>query len=417
MINLKSLKEEKEFYLKSFSDRNINLENEVNELIMLHDEYILFLNDEQNIRSKLNNITSEIKKDFDNKDLKLEAKNISDKAVKLKEKLHQLDEKIKYILYRIPNISLPDVPIGKNEDDNIILSSHLDDKKNVLFPKPHWETIEERKMVLLKEASFISGSRQVIYNDKAALVVKALERFMIDNAINDNGYTLIEPSVIVNKEALFNSGQLPKFEDDLFKLGEDQYLIPTGEVPLVNLAANKLLDEKQLPLKYLTSTSCFRKEAGSAGKDTRGLIRLHQFRKVELVIIGKPQEEKKDFESILKISRNVLDKLELPYRLVQICTGDLSFTSKKTIDIEVWMPGVGVYREISSVSCIGDFQSRRMKSRYKDSNNKKHFTYTYNGSALAIERTLAAIIENNRQENGMIKVPNALKTYLNFKEF
>lgn len=194
--------------------------------------------------------------------------------------------------------------------------------------------MERKKMILLDESSYVSGSRHIIYEGKTALVVKALEKFMIDNAM-DSDFLLIEPPVIVNKQALYNTGQLPKFEEDLYKISDNQYLIPTAEVPLTNLVAEKIIDKDKLPIKFVASTNCFRKEAGSAGKDTRGLIRLHQFRKVELVLIGKPEEENIDFNKVLSTATNVLDKLQLPYRLVELCTGDLSFASKKTIDIEV----------------------------------------------------------------------------------
>ncbi len=415
MIDIKHLKNNKDFYLKSFANKGLVLNTEVEKAINLYDSYKSLLLQEQAIREQLNLITSEIKNDPKNNELKLNAKNVSLKANEITSKVNTLNNEINNIISFFPNPSDNDVPIGKDEDDNIIISTFNDDKLVNKFAKSHWEIIEENNMILGKEAGFISGARHIIYNDKTALVVKALEKLMIDNAI-ENDYKLIEPPVLVNKDALFNTGQLPKFEEDLFKVGE-QYLIPTAEVPLTNLVANKLLDKEQLPMNFVGSTSCFRKEAGSAGKDTRGLIRLHQFRKVELVTIGNPNDEKNDLSRMIKTATSILDKLELPYRLVQLCTGDSSFTSKKTIDIEVWMPGVKTYREISSISSIGDFQSRRMKTRFKDENGNKQLVYTYNGSGLAIGRTLAAIIENYVQENGMIKVPQILQKYLSFKEF
>ncbi len=415
MIDIKKLKKEKEFYLKSFKNKGAKLTDEVNEVLNLYNSYMELLLQEQSKREELNMISSLIKKDPKNNEVKIKAKEISARANEITLKVNELKKDINTILSTFPNPNDESVPVGKDENDNVIISTCLDDKKENKFAKPHWEIIEDKKMILSDEARFISGGRQVIYNDKTALVIKALERFMIDNAI-ENGYNLIEPPVLVNKEALFNTGQLPKFEDDLFKVG-DQYLIPTAEVPLTNLVANKLLKQEQLPINYVGATSSFRKEAGSAGKDTRGIIRLHQFRKVELVTIGKADDEQKDFDKILSTAKLVLDKLELPYRLLQLCTGDSSFTSRKTIDIEVWMPGVNKYREISSVSSIGDFQARRMKARYKDQEGNKQLVYTYNGSGLAIGRTLAAIIENNIQVNGMIKVPKILESYLPFKEF
>ncbi len=416
MINLKDLKENKELYLEGFKNKGMELENEVSKVIELNDRVLVLLNDEQNVRAELNNTTDLIKNDPSNNEVKEKAKELSTKAKEIKEELTTLREEVEKISSHFPNIASQDVPVGKNEDDNVLISTHLDEKKENAFAKPHWEIIEDNNLILNEEASYISGARQVVYNDKAAEVIKGLERFMLDNA-KESGYKIIEPPVIVNEQALYNTGQLPKFGDDLYKVGESQYLIPTAEVPLTNLVAGKLMDESELPKQFVAGTNCFRKEAGSAGKDTRGLIRLHQFRKVELVTIGKPEDEQKDFNLMLSTATRVLEKLELPYRLLQLCTGDASFTSKKTIDIEVWMPGVDTYREISSVSMVGDFQARRMKARYKDSDNKKHLVYTYNGSGLAIGRTFAAIVENNIQENGKVKVPEALKSYVSFEEF
>ncbi len=416
MINIRDLIENKDKYIVGFQNKGNDLTEEVNKIITLYNSYLDLLKKEEQLRMELNKTTDLIKENPQDDSIKSQAKEISAKVKELTEKVNSMKEEIDLITSHFPNLASEDVPVGKDEDENVVIETFMDDKKVNKFSKPHWEIIEDKKLILNEESSFISGARQVIYNDKATLVVKALERFMIDNALESN-YTPIEPSVIVNKEALFNTGQLPKFGDDLYRVGEDQYLIPTAEVPLTNLVANKLMDESELPKQFVGATNCFRKEAGSAGKDTRGLIRLHQFRKVELVTIGKPIDEDKDFNTMLSTAKRVLDKLELPYRTLQLCTGDASFTSKKTIDIEVWMPGVDTYREISSVSMVGDFQARRMKARYKDSEGNKQLVYTYNGSGLAIGRTLAAIIENNIQENGMIKVPMALQSYLPFDEF
>ena len=415
MIDIKKLREQKEYYLESFSNKGTFLKNEIEEVLVLYEEYLLLAKQEQHLREELNKITKHIKNNKNDSEMIKKAKNISSKATTTKTNVEKINKKINKILAYFPNPSSSVVPVGKNEKDNIVISTHINKNKENPFSKPHWEIIESKNLILSKESSFISGTRHIIYNGSTALVVKALERFMLDNALND-GFQIIEPPIIVNRESLFNTGQLPKFEDDLFKVG-DQFLIPTAEVPLTNLVANKLLSEEILPLRYVAGTNCFRKEAGSAGKDTRGLIRLHQFRKVELVTVGRIEDEEKDFDLMLKTATLVLEKLELPYRLVQICTGDLSFTSQKTIDIEVWMPGVKTYREVSSVSSIGDFQARRMKTKYKDSENNKYFVNTYNGSSIAIGRTLAAIIENNIQQSGLIRVPRALQPYLPFIEF
>ncbi len=416
MINIRDLKENKEKYINGFLNRGSDLTNEVNQVIELHNSYSELMKEEEDVRMRLNKTTDLIKTNPTDDSIKAEAKELSNKAKELKEKTSELDEKINEIASYFPNLQADDVPVGKDEDENVVISTHLDDKKENAFAKPHWEIIEDKNLILSEEAATISGARQVIYNDKAALVVKALERFMIDNAI-EHGYELKEPPVLVNSQAMWNTGQLPKFEDDLFKVGDNHYLIPTAEVPLTNLVAGKLMNADELPKQFTAGTNCFRKEAGSAGKDTRGLIRLHQFRKVELVAIGKPEDEDKDFNKMLTTATTVLEKLELPYKLLQLCTGDAGFASRKTIDIEVWMPGVDMYREISSVSSAGDFQARRMKARFRDAEGNKQIVYTYNGSGLAVGRTFAAIVENNIQENGMIKVPQALRSYLPFEEF
>ncbi len=412
MIDVRLLKENKEFYSTSFKNKGLDLDNEIEKVINLYNEYHTLLQEEEKARIELKEVSSKIKED---PSMKEEAQKISAKAKELTTKVNELDSEIKEIASYFPNPSFEDVPVGKSEDDNVEISSHMDDKKENPYAKPHWEIIEEQKHVLLDEASYNSGARHVVYNGDAALVVKALERFMIDNAMED-GHKLVEAPLLVNEEAMFNTGQLPKFADDAYKVG-DQYLIPTSEVSVTNLSANKIYDEAELPIKYVSASNCFRKEAGSAGKDTRGIIRLHQFRKVELVKFGKQEDLNNDFDTMLKTSTNLLDKLELPYRLLQLCTGDASFTAAKTVDIEVWMPGVNTYREISSVSACTDFQARRLKARYKDQDGKKKLIYTYNGSALAIERTFAAILENYIQENGKVKVPNALRPYLPFEEF
>ena len=420
MLDLKHLADEKnkEYYLEIFKNRGLNLETEMAQIksfYILYEGLLGYLKEQSETRAKLNAYSKHMSKNkkLDKLIIK-EAKELSKWSKKLNLDIHDTNKKIQKITHNFPNVYNEDTPIGSNENSNIVISTHLDNIKHNPHARPHWEVIEQKKLTLDKESSYISGARQVIYNDKAASLVKALERFMIDNA-NAKSYKTIEPPVIVNEEALFNTGQLPKFESDLFKISEKQYLIPTAEVPLTNLVANKILKSEELPIRYVAGTNCFRKEAGSAGKDTRGLIRLHQFRKVELVTIGKPEDEEKDFNDILHTAVNVLEQLKLPYRLVRLCSGDLSFASKKTIDIEVWMPGVQKYREISSVSLMGDFQARRMKARYVDEEKNKKLVNTYNGSGLAIGRTFAAIVENYIQSDGNIKVPEALEKYLPFK--
>lgn len=414
MIDLKDLVSRKDFYKNAFKNKGLDFDKEINKVISLYEKYLKKITLEQEIRKELNDLSKEVKKASGKDDLLKKAKKISEKAKAVTSEIFELNKEINDITSYFPNPADEKIPIGKDESNNKILKTFLDDKKKNEFSKPHWEIIEEKKLTLDKEVKFISGARHIIYQDKAAHVIKALELFLIEENTN-NGYKLVDVPVLVNKEVLYNTSQLPKFEDDLFKLDNGQYLIPTSEVPLTNLVANQIVDEKALPLKFTASTMCFRKEAGSAGKDTRGIIRLHQFRKTELVKIGKRENEKKDFDEMIKTSTNILNKLKIPYRLVELCTGDMSFGSRKTIDIEVWMPGVDTYREISSVSSMGDFQARRMKSRYKNEDTgKKEFVFTYNGSSLAIDRLFAAILENYINKSGDIVIPTVLKKYLPF---
>ena len=413
MINIRDLVENKDKYLKGFQNKGLDLTTEVEKVIELQNKLTPLFGLESDTRAELNQLSKEIGKDPKNSDLKKQAGELSSKAKEISQQIKDLSDEIKTIASHFPQLPMDDVVIGKDEDDNVVLEEFgkiTSDNKT-----PHWDILESKGLTLNEEAGVMSGSRQVIYNDKAAKLVKAIERLMLDMH-NEAGYKIIEPPVIVNEEALYNTGQLPKFEEDLFKLTNGQYLIPTAEVPLTNISANKIYKEDELPIKLTGSTQCFRSEAGSAGRDTRGIIRLHQFRKVELVKFGKPSDEEKDFGEMLEQASKVLDVLGLPYRHLLLCTGDMSFGSRKTVDIEVWMPGQDRWVEISSVSTIGDFQARRLKARV-DIDGKKELIYTYNGSALAIGRTIAAILENYYDEKAdVIKIPEALHKYLDFKE-
>ncbi len=429
MLDLKELLKNKKKYIELISRKGYYLEKEID---FLEKKYLIYyknLQDEEKTRQKLNLISNEIKKIFSNEkllenDKKEKTANLKEKASKLSEKASKLSKKKKKIYEEIesklayfPNVPFDDVVIGKDENDNKIILEKLSelkiDKKNF---KNHWEIIEEKNLISSNEAKNISGSRHIIFNEKLSKLIKALETLMLK--INEkHGYKILEVPVIVNKESLYNTAQLPKFEEDLYKLSNDQYLIPTAEVPLTNYFSNKIFKYIDLPQKLTSSTNCFRREAGSAGKDTRGIIRLHQFRKVELVKIGNPKNYKEDFSEMVSIPSKILEILKIPHRIVELCTGDMSFASKRTYDIEIWFPGSQQYREVSSISTIGDFQSRRMKARFIDEDDNKNFVFTYNGSSLAIERTLASIIENYFDESkNIIKVPEVLKKYLDFEE-
>lgn len=345
------------------------------------------------------------------------ADEIQENARAINEKISTLeakiaDDELTYLLSTLPNFPADDTPIGNSEDDNREI------RKWGIIPEfdfevsQHFDIGENIRELDFETAASMSGSRFSILKGSLARLERALSNLMLNVAANEFGYTEISPPVLVHANALYGTGQLPKFEDDLFKTTGDHYLIPTAEVPLTNMVANKILDEKELPLRYTAYTQCFRSEAGSAGKDTRGLIRKHQFSKVELVSIVTPENSADEQDRMLSIAEKILQILEIPYRVVQLCTGDLGFAATKTYDIEVWLPGQNSYREISSISNCHDFQARRMKARYRPNGSKdKIFVHTLNGTSLAVDRTIVAIMENYQQNNSAFHIPNALMPY------
>ncbi len=313
---------------------------------------------------------------------------------------------------------MDDVPIGKNENDNVEIS------KNGVIPnfnfksKSHYELGEKLKMLDFDLATKTSGSRFVFVNDVLAQLERAISNFMLDTHTNINGYKEISPPLIVSDDTMYGTGQLPKFENDQFEIKFDvgsgrKFLIPTAEVILTNIVKDKIVNLKELPLRFVASTPCFRKEAGSYGKDTKGMIRQHQFYKVELVSIVEINQCESELERMTDCATMILDKLNLPYRKIVLCTGDMGFSAEKTYDIEVWLPSENKYREISSCSSCGSFQARRMRSRYKNNNNETIFVGTLNGSGLAVGRTLIAILENYQNSDGSVNIPEVLKPYMN----
>jgi len=317
----------------------------------------------------------------------------------------------------IPNLPLDDVPDGDDEDSNVEIRKWGEPKVFSFTPKEHFELGEGLGMMDFETAAKMSGSRFCILSGALARMERALGAFMLDLHTGEHGYTEVNPPALVRDDAAFGTGQLPKFEEDLFKTENGYWLIPTAEVPLTNMVGNEILDEEELPKRYTSMTWCFRSEAGAAGKDTRGMIRQHQFTKVEMVSIALPDESDAELERMTNCAEEVLKRLELPYRTVILCTGDMGFSARKTYDIEVWLPGqndgAGRYREISSCSTCGDFQARRMKARYRPKEGKgTRFVHTLNGSGIAVGRTLIAILENYQQDEGSILVPEALKHYM-----
>ncbi len=414
MIDIKDLKIQPDFYKKAAKDKNNPVDAIIDEAIQLYEDYLNNLQLEQKLREDLNIATKKIANANNDtrEQIKKEAKTISEKIKDLTKTTSKQKHLLKTKLSFIPNPAHESVLISSSEQDNVVIKTVLD-KERQFDLKPHWDLLESKRLVLANQASFQAGSRNVIYQDKGAKLIKAIETLMLKTH-TDNGYLLYDAPILANEELLFNTAQLPKMEDDLYKLENGQYLIPTAEVSLTNLVANQILDANKLPLKFVALSSCFRKEAGAAGRDTRGVIRLHQFRKVELVKIVTQENAIKELELMLKDAASILDLLELPYRVVQLVSGDLSFGSKITYDLEVWMPSINNYREISSVSLMGDFQARRMQTKYRKDKDK-YFAYTLNGSGLAIDRTFAAILENYQKPNGTIEIPKVLKPYLDFE--
>jgi seryl-tRNA synthetase len=354
------------------------------------------------------------KKDEDSSEIISRMRQVSQRIKELDGKLGELEDEINRSLLLIPNVPHESVPIGKNENDNPVVKRWGEISQFSFTPKPHWELGESLGILDFERAAKITGARFTLYWGLGARLERALINFMLDLHTSKHGYVEVLPPFLVNSSAMRGTGQLPKFREDLFKLEDwDYYLVPTAEVPVTNIFMNEILEEEDLPLYYTAYTPCFRSEAGSYGKDTRGLIRQHQFNKVEMVKFTTPEQSYDELESLLLDAEEVLQKLELPYRVVTLCTGDLGFSAAKTYDIEVWLPGQQAYREISSCSNFSDFQARRANIRYRPKGKKKiAYSYTLNGSGLAVGRTLVAIIENWQQEDGSVVIPPALRTYM-----
>jgi seryl-tRNA synthetase len=346
------------------------------------------------------------------------SKNISIEIEKINNLQTVVKEKLEIILSSIPNIPYSDVPIGKDANSNIEISKSGIIPSFSFKPKSHYELGENLKMLDFDLATKTTGSRIVFVKDKLALLERALSNFMIDTHVNINGYKEISPPLIATDSTMFGTGQLPKFDNDQFEIKLDdssdrKFLIPTAEVILTNMVKDQIVDKKNLPMRMVASTPCFRKEAGSYGKDTKGMIRQHQFYKVEMVSIVEPEKCLPELNRMTDCATKILELLKLPYRKIVLCTGDMGFSAEKTFDIEVWLPSEDKYREISSCSSCGSFQARRMKARYKNDNKETVLVGTLNGSGLAVGRTLVAILENFQQEDGSIIVPEVLKPYMN----
>lgn len=398
--------------------RKRGYEIDFDEFLELEQNRLAVLREIESKRALRNSVSQEIARIKANKgqideSLIAQMRNLSDELKALEEKLKELEQKVESFLLYIPNIPHHTVPIGKDENDNVEVRRWGTPPEFDFEPLPHWQIGEILDIIDFERASKIAGSRFAVMKGLGAKLERALINFMIDLHVS-KGYREVLPPFLVNKESMTGTGQLPKFEDDLFKISDPElYLIPTAEVPVTNLHREEILSEDELPIYYVSYTPCFRREAGSYGKDVRGLIRQHQFNKVELVKFVKPENSYEELESLTRDAEEVLQKLGLHYRVVSLCTGDLGFASAKTYDIEVWLPAQGKYREISSCSNFEDFQARRANIRFRRRGKKgTEYVHTLNGSGLAIGRTVVAILENYQQKDGSIVIPEALRPYM-----
>ena len=416
MLEIKFIRQKLTDVKQAIENRGDSIDWET--LITADDNRKAILQEIEGLRHKRNVVSDQIaelkKKGAPSDGPVTEMREVSSRIKTLDKDLAQNETALQSILMRIPNLPHASVPIGRDENDNPVVKTIGHPPEWDFEPQAHWDIGENLGILDFKRAARITGARFPLYLGKGALMERALINFMLDLHVNTHGYKEVLPPFIVNRDSMTHTGQLPKFEEDLFKLeGVDYYLIPTAEVPVTNIHHDEILSEEQLPIHYTAYTPCFRSEAGSHGKDTRGLIRQHQFNKVELVKFTTPETSYDELEQLLQNAESVLQKLELPYRVITLCTGDLGFSAAKTYDIEVWMPAQGVYREISSCSNFEDFQARRGNIRFRRKERKgTEFVHTLNGSGLAVGRTFAAILENYQQLDGTVTVPKALQPYM-----
>ena len=416
MLDLKFMRENKEQVEKWLKQRGSDLT--LDEFAKLDEERREILGEVEALKNKRNNESAEIarlkKAKEDASELIKAMGEVSAKIKELDEKLAEVDEKIKYIQMTIPNKLSDTTPIGKDEDENVEIRRWGEPRKFDFEPKSHWEIGEQLGILDFERGSKLSGSRFVLYRGGAARVERALINFMLDLHTEKHGYTEHITPFLVNREICEGTGQLPKFEEDMYRTDDDMFLISTSEITMTNIHRKEILDEKDLPKYYTAYSPCFRREAGSYGKDVKGIIRVHQFNKVEMVKLATPETSYDELEKMVDNAEDVLRILGLPYRVISLCSGDIGFGSAKTYDVEVWLPSQNKYREISSCSNCEDFQARRMGLKYRpNGSNKSEFVHTLNGSGLAVGRTLVAIMENYQQEDGSFLIPDALVPYMN----
>ncbi len=414
MLNAKWFLQNKQPFIDSFKKRSFEFNFAI--LETLENKRLDLITTSETLQAKRNKIAKEIgiikAQKQDATTLLEESNYIKETLPQLLEERNKTEEEIHQILSTLPNILEESVPNGESEENNIEIKKWGVPRTFNFIPKAHNDLGVNLKQMDFKTASTLSGSRFVYLKGDIARLERALKNFMLEHNA-ENGYEEISPPFLTNAEAFFNTGQLPKFEGDFFKTTDGRYLIPTSEVPLTNIVSGEIIQEHELPLRFTACTPCFRSEAGSSGKDTIGMIRQHQFLKVELVTIASEDASTQEHEKMLLTAENILQKLKLPYRVVTLCSGDIGATAQKTYDIEVWLPSQNKYREISSISNTGSFQARRMMARYKKAGQKETtFLHTLNGSSLAIGRTIVAILENYQNEDGTIAIPEVLQNFM-----
>ena len=414
MHNIKDIRKDIDNFKNTIKNRNVDVD--FDQILNLDEENRKLIQEKEKLEMEKKSISK-------SKDETLfeKSKEISNKIDDLSKNQKNVKDQLDQILSNIPNLPLNDVPVGKDENSNKEVVKSGEIKEMSFKPKSHYEIGEKLNMLDFDLATKTTGSRFVFVKDKLASLERAISNFMIDTHVNNNGYTEISPPLMATDNTMFGTGQLPKFENDQFEIKFDdkndrKFLIPTAEVILTNMVKNQILNLKSLPMRLVASTPCFRKEAGSYGKDTKGMIRQHQFYKVELVSIVENNKCIEELERMTNCATKILDDLQLPYRKIILSTGDMGFSAEKTYDIEVWLPSEKKYREISSCSSCGTFQAKRMKARYKNNNNENEFVGTLNGSGLAVGRTLIAILENYQTEDGSITIPEKLRPYMNNME-
>ena len=415
MLDIKLIRSNPEKVKEALEKRKekINLD----EILELDQKRRELLSETDSLKEKRNTVSEEIGKlkreKTDAREKILAMREVSTKIKELDTQMKEIEEKINHVLLEIPNLPHESVPVGEDEKDNVEVRKWGEPREFDFTPLPHWDIGEALNILDFERGAKVASARFTVLKGMAAKLERALINFMLDLHTNEHGYKEIFPPFLVNSETMTGTGQLPKFESDLFKCENGLYLVPTAEVPLTNLHRQEILNDDDLPLYYAAYTACFRKEAGSYGKDVRGLIRQHQFNKVELVKFCRPEDSYQELETLTINAEEVLKRLEIPYRVIVLCTGDMGFSAAKTYDIEVWLPAQGRYREISSCSNCEDFQARRAMIRYRSKEKEKvNFVHTLNGSGLAVGRTLIAILENFQQKDGSVVIPNVLRPYV-----